>query len=122
MVLIECMERSRIVLLATYRREYEESWSQSPYFSEIEVEPLSLEDTRCLVAAVLGNDRTYASIGDELAVRSGGNPFFLEEVVRSLVETNVLVGAIGAYVLIVRLISCEFLLRCRLPYRSELID
>jgi class 3 adenylate cyclase/tetratricopeptide (TPR) repeat protein len=98
-VLIECMERARIVLLATYRREYEESWSQSPYFSEVEVEPLSLEDTRCLVAAVLGNDRTYASIGDELAVRSGGNPFFLEEVVRSLVETNVLVGAIGAYVL-----------------------
>ena len=81
-VLIECMERSRIVLLATYRREYEESWSQSPYFSEIEVEPLSLEDTRCLVAAVLGNDRTYASIGDELAVRSGGNPILLEEVVR----------------------------------------
>ena len=61
--------------------------------SVIRLAPLSPDDTRALVAGLFG-----ASIGDAaaqlqdfVATRAGGNPFFVEEILRSLVGKGVLV-------------------------------
>src|SRR5207249_1620698 len=47
--------------------------------------------------ALLGDDPSLAALTPLLIARTEGNPFFLEESVRTLVETGVLVGAPGAY-------------------------
>jgi tetratricopeptide (TPR) repeat protein len=47
--------------------------------------------------ALLGDDASLRPLKQLLIVRTEGNPFFLEESVRTLVETGVLVGAPGAY-------------------------
>ena len=47
--------------------------------------------------ALLGDDPSLAPLKQLLIVRTEGNPFFLEESVRTLVETGVLLGERGAY-------------------------
>ena len=47
--------------------------------------------------ALLGDDPSLAPLKPLLIARTEGNPFFLEESVRTLVETGVLVGERGAY-------------------------
>ena len=47
--------------------------------------------------ALLGDDPSLAPLTRLLIARTEGNPFFLEESVRTLVETGVLVGERGAY-------------------------
>jgi predicted ATPase len=46
---------------------------------------------------VLGDDPNLTSLTPLLIECTGGNPFFLEESVRTLVETRVLIGELGAY-------------------------
>ena len=50
-----------------------------------------------MLQALLGDDPSLAPLNQLLVTRTEGNPFFLEESVRTLVETGVLVGAPGAY-------------------------
>jgi hypothetical protein len=50
-----------------------------------------------LLQALLGDDPSLVPLTRLLIERTEGNPFFLEESVRALVETAVLVGARGAY-------------------------
>src|SRR4029434_8809051 len=47
--------------------------------------------------ALLGEDVSLAPLTPLLIARTEGNPFFLEESVRTLVETGMLVGETGAY-------------------------
>src|SRR5262249_61186902 len=49
--------------------------------------------------ALLGDDASLKPLTQVLIARTEGNPFFLEESVRTLVETGVLVGKHGAYCL-----------------------
>src|SRR5262249_5162529 len=50
-----------------------------------------------LLKALLGDDPSLEPLKRLLIERTEGNPFFLEESVRALVETGVLVGAPGTY-------------------------
>src|SRR5207249_2474892 len=50
-----------------------------------------------LLHALLGDDRSLEPLTQLLITRTEGNPFFLEESVRTLVETGILVGTPGAY-------------------------
>ncbi|HEY7492988.1 MAG TPA: tetratricopeptide repeat protein, partial [Candidatus Tectomicrobia bacterium] len=53
-----------------------------------------------LLQALLGDDPSLEPLKRLLIERTEGNPFFLEESVRTLVETGVLVGTPGAYRLV----------------------
>src|SRR5262249_30146332 len=50
-----------------------------------------------LFADLLGRDSSLQRLRELIRQRTGGNPFFIEEIVQSLVETGVLVRSIGAY-------------------------
>jgi class 3 adenylate cyclase/tetratricopeptide (TPR) repeat protein len=56
--------------------------------------PVSAEE---FLAALLGNDPSLEPLKQLLMARTEGNPFFLEESIRTLVETGVLMGEPGAY-------------------------
>jgi class 3 adenylate cyclase/tetratricopeptide (TPR) repeat protein len=54
--------------------------------SSIFLEPLSEQQTRELVAALLPDERARGELAPAVAERAGGNPFFAEEMVRMLAE------------------------------------
>ena len=86
---------SRILLLATTRPEYRPAWSSR--VERLSLAPLDFEDSRTLLDDWLGSDELVASLGARIEARARGNPLFVEEMIRSLVERGVLRGERGAY-------------------------
>jgi len=95
--LIEGLPKARLLLLVNYRPEYQHSWANRTYYSQMRLDPLQPESAGELLSALLGNDPALESLKGTLIGRTGGNPLFLEESVRMLVETRVLLGERGAY-------------------------
>jgi class 3 adenylate cyclase/tetratricopeptide (TPR) repeat protein len=95
--LVEGLPAARMLLLVNYRPEYECHWGSKSYYTQLRVDPLPVESASLLLDAVLGDDAGLGSLKRRLIERTEGNPFFLEECVRTLVETSALVGERGAY-------------------------
>jgi class 3 adenylate cyclase/tetratricopeptide (TPR) repeat protein len=95
--IVESVPTTRVLLLVNYRPEYEHAWGSKTYYLQLRIDPLPPESAAELLRALLGEDRTVEPLKQVLIARTEGNPFFLEESVRTLVETQVLVGERGAY-------------------------
>ena len=95
--LVEILPAARVLLLVTYRPEYRHEWANHSYYTQLRVNPLEGESAHDLLTELVGDDASLASLKSVLLGRTEGNPFFLEESVRSLVEMDVLVGERGAY-------------------------
>jgi adenylate cyclase len=64
---------------------------------EIVLEPLSAEATASLVDRLLGDHPSVADLAARIAERSEGHPFFIEEMIQSLVAGRKVVGEEGDY-------------------------
>jgi adenylate cyclase len=95
---LSVVPRSRSLVLITYRPEYEGALSRAPGAQTIALAPLDGAQTADLVAEMLGPDRSVVELGDRIAERASGNPFFTQEIVRDLADRGVLRGERGAYV------------------------
>src|SRR5262249_4014028 len=85
--LIESLPTARILLLVSYRPEYQHAWGSKTYYTQLRIDPLAPESAEALLTAVLGQDESLETLKRVLIERTGGNPFFLEETVQTLVET-----------------------------------
>ncbi len=101
--LVESVPTARVLLLVNYRPEYGHPWSGKTYYTQLRLDPLPPERAEELLQTLLGNDRSLVPLARLLVQRTEGNPFFLEESVRTLAETGVLAGERGAYELAKRL-------------------
>jgi AAA ATPase domain/Adenylate and Guanylate cyclase catalytic domain len=86
------------LVLVSYRPEYEGALARIGGAQAIALAPLSDSETASLVSALLGRDPSVAAMGQRIAERAAGNPFFAEEMVRELAERGVLEGKSGAYI------------------------
>ncbi|MGH8072124.1 MAG: ATP-binding protein [Candidatus Entotheonellia bacterium] len=98
--LMESLPTARILLLVNYRPEYQHGWGSKTYYTQLRLDPLPPTSAAELLRALLGDDASFAPLHRVLIERTEGNPFFLEESVRTLVEIGVLVGEPGAYRLV----------------------
>jgi class 3 adenylate cyclase/predicted ATPase len=94
--LIDSLPTARFLLLVNYRPEYQHAWGSKTYYTQLRLDALPPESADELLQALLGADTTVEPLKPILIARTGGNPLFLEESVRTLVETNALVGERGA--------------------------
>jgi len=95
--LVESLPTARLLLLVNYRPEYQHGWGSKMYYRQLRLDPLPPASADELLQALLGDDPSLVPLKQLLIARTEGNPFFLEESVRTLVETGVLVGEHGAY-------------------------
>lgn len=86
------------LVLVTYRPEYRGVLSRVAGSRTVALAPLSDSETAALVSELLGRDPSVSALGQTVAERAAGNPFFAEEIVRDLAERGVLRGERGAYV------------------------
>jgi class 3 adenylate cyclase/tetratricopeptide (TPR) repeat protein len=93
--LVDSLGAARLLLLVNYRPEYQHGWGNKEFYSQMRLDALPAESTGELLDALLGNDPALAPLKQLLVNR--GNPFFLEETVRTLVETKALAGERGQY-------------------------
>lgn len=85
------------LVLVTYRPEYRGPLMRVEGAQTIALAPLSDRETAALVAELLGSDPSVDALGQRIADRAAGNPFFVEELVRDLAERGVLRGESGGY-------------------------
>jgi predicted ATPase len=97
--LVESLPTAQMLLLVNYRPEYNHGWGSKTYYTQLRLDPLPPESADELLAALLGNDPSLEPLKKLLIERTEGNPFFLEESVRTLVETQELGGEPGRYCL-----------------------
>jgi class 3 adenylate cyclase/tetratricopeptide (TPR) repeat protein len=95
--LVEGLPTARILLLVNYRPEYEHTWHRKTYYQQLRLDPLPPESADELLVALLGNAAELHPLKRVLIERTEGNPFFVEESVRTLVESGTLAGERGAY-------------------------
>jgi class 3 adenylate cyclase/tetratricopeptide (TPR) repeat protein len=93
--LVDSLGSARLLLLVNYRPEYEHRWGSKMAYSQLRLDTLPAASATELLAALLGPDAGLGPLTRMLVKR--GNPFFLEETVRTLVETGALAGERGAY-------------------------
>jgi predicted ATPase len=105
--LVESLPTARLLLLVNYRPEYQHGWGSKTYYTQLRLDPLPVASAGAFLLALLGDDPSLTPLKQLLIARTEGNPFFLEESVRTLVETGVLVGEAGAYVLVKPLDSLQ---------------
>jgi class 3 adenylate cyclase/tetratricopeptide (TPR) repeat protein len=101
--LVESLPTARLLLLVNYRPEYQHGWGSKTYYTQLRLDPLPPASANEFLQALMGDDLSLAPLKQLLIARTEGNPFFLEESVRALVETGVLAGAPGSYRLVQQL-------------------
>jgi class 3 adenylate cyclase/tetratricopeptide (TPR) repeat protein len=95
--LMESLPTARILFLANYRPEYQHRWGGKTYYRQLRIDPLPAESADDLLTSLLGNEKALDPLKRVLIERTEGNPLFLEESVRTLAETQALIGERGAY-------------------------
>jgi class 3 adenylate cyclase/tetratricopeptide (TPR) repeat protein len=98
--LVEGLPAVPILLAVNYRPEYSHAWGSKTYYRQLRIDALPSASADELLAALLGADASVGPLKPLLIARTEGNPLFLEESVRTLVEIGALAGAGGAYRLV----------------------
>jgi class 3 adenylate cyclase/tetratricopeptide (TPR) repeat protein len=94
-ILVESLPTARVLLLVNYRPEYRHTWGGKTYYTQLRIDPLTTASAGALLDGLLGDSRSLDTLKRLLLQRTEGNPFFLEESVRTLIETGVLIGERG---------------------------
>jgi class 3 adenylate cyclase/tetratricopeptide (TPR) repeat protein len=95
--LVESLPGARLLLLVNYRPEYQHGWGSKTYYRQLRIDPLVPASADELLDGLLGRDAELMTVKRLLIEQAQGNPFVIEETVRNLAETGVLLGQRGAY-------------------------
>jgi tetratricopeptide (TPR) repeat protein len=95
--LVVAADNARLLLVVTYRPDYRDEWRNRPNYHQVRLNPLASESLAELLLALLGSDLSLLALKGFLVERASGNPFFVEEIARTLIDTGVLEGTRGSY-------------------------
>lgn len=122
--LVKNIRTAKILLLLTFRPEFKPEWVGTDFFTLIPLSPLKNDDFVDLVTNILGEDPKMDEFKKKLMSLCYGNPFFLEEMILSLKEHEILAGEFGNYHLLhpVDKISLPTTIHAVLDSRVDLLN
>ncbi len=85
------------LLLLNFRPGFVAPWMQRSHYRQINAEPLAADCADDLLRGLLGQDPSLTGLCNGITDRAQGNPFFIEELIHSLIERGDLQGRPGAY-------------------------
>ncbi|MBV8358543.1 MAG: AAA family ATPase [Deltaproteobacteria bacterium] len=91
-LLVDSLATARILLLVNYRPEYRHEWSGRTYYAQLRLDPLGRENAQEMLSSLLGEQPGLVPLKRFIIERTEGNPFFMEETVRALVDDGALVS------------------------------
>ncbi len=95
--IVDAAAGTRTLVLLNFRPEYRVSWVGRTHYQQIALRPLDAAAAGLLLADWLGSDPALARFAELVCASTGGNPFFMEEVVQAQIECGGLVGARGRF-------------------------
>jgi hypothetical protein len=78
----------RVVLIVTFRPEFEPPWIGRPYVTALTINRLAQRDIDALIDQVVGNKPLPASIRQDIIERTDGIPLFVEEMTKAVLEAE----------------------------------
>jgi class 3 adenylate cyclase/tetratricopeptide (TPR) repeat protein len=98
--MVDASAGTHSLLLVNFRPEYRAEWMQKSWYRQIPLIPLDRNACGELLTSLLGTAPSIATLAAPIHARTGGNPFFIEEVTQHLIESGHLQGPPGAYELV----------------------
>ena len=95
--LVESIGASRLFVILTCRPEYDPKWAGKECFTAVHLDPLGTNAADQLVRILLGNNVANEELRALIVERTGGTPLFIEETIRTLVESGALRMGTGGY-------------------------
>ena len=89
--LVEAVGWTRTLLLLNFRPDYAAPWMNVSYYQQVPLAPLPPEAADALLRELIGSDPALAGVGAAITARAEGNPFFIEEIVQSLIDEGIFV-------------------------------
>jgi class 3 adenylate cyclase/tetratricopeptide (TPR) repeat protein len=80
------IHRCPILMLTAYRPEAEPPWTKGAHYRQLGLQTLSGKSSVRLVRNILGDLELDSNLEEKIVAKTGGNPFFVEEIVRELLE------------------------------------
>jgi class 3 adenylate cyclase/tetratricopeptide (TPR) repeat protein len=102
-VLADSVPASPVLVIFTYRPGYAQPFGERTYHTRIVPAPLSERESAHMAAVILSSDALPDTLRSAIAAKAEGNPFYVEEVVRSLHEAGAIRVENGRFVLTARL-------------------
>jgi predicted ATPase len=88
--MVDALGWTHTLLLINYRPGYHADWMRVPYWRELPVATLDDKAIDDLLRALVGDDPSTTAVRQTIRTGAGGNPFFAEEIVQSLLDHGVL--------------------------------
>jgi len=95
--LVDAAAGAHLLVLTNFRPDHDPRWLDGPHCSRIPLAPLGPDASQALLSELLGGDDSVVALSDMIGERTGGNPFFIEEVVQALAAAGSLAGRPGDY-------------------------
>jgi class 3 adenylate cyclase/tetratricopeptide (TPR) repeat protein len=93
-----CIHDHKILMISAYRPEGAPPWAQGTHYQRLGLETLSFDASIWLVRNILGGLPLAPEIEKKIVEKTGGNPFFVEEIVRDLLDREDLVKSGDRYI------------------------
>jgi predicted ATPase len=89
-LLADSVARASVLLLVNYRPEYRHEWTNKSYYAQLRLDPLGGAEGEAMLAALLCESVELKPLKRLITERTGGNPFFIEEIVQALFDEGAL--------------------------------
>jgi class 3 adenylate cyclase/tetratricopeptide (TPR) repeat protein len=89
-LLADSIANAPLLLLVNYRPEYHHEWNNKSYYTQLRLEPLRPENAEQMLNTLLGNGKEFVPLRRLIIEKTEGNPFFIEELVQTLLEQGIL--------------------------------
>ena len=78
----------RVLLIVTFRPEFEPPWIGRPYVTALTINRLAQRDIEAMIDGVVGNKLIPANIRQDIIERTDGIPLFVEEMTKAVLEAG----------------------------------
>jgi tetratricopeptide (TPR) repeat protein len=89
---VDRLRSLRVLLIVTFRPEFEPPWIGRPYVTPLTINRLAERDIEAMIDRVVGNKLVSASVRQDIVERTDGIPLFVEEMTKAVLEA----GSAGA--------------------------
>jgi len=85
---VDRLRALRVLLIVTFRPEFEPPWIGRPYVTALIINRLAQRDIEAMIDGVVGNRLIPASIRQDIIERTDGVPLFVEEMTKAVLEAG----------------------------------
>jgi len=86
--IVDRIEALRVLLLITFRPEFEPPWIGLPHMTAITINRLGRRDIDSIIDRIVGNKFLPPDIREDLIDRTDGIPLFIEEMTKAVLEAD----------------------------------